>query len=77
MQDDFAVSMDEIDQHKFEIDQLVREVNELKENIADMKKTMGFDDDLFDDLDDFDKKVRFFFLGWKRKKWSNELKSCD
>lgn len=34
-----------------------QEIDQLKNNVADMKKNMGFDDELFDDLDDFDKKV--------------------
>lgn len=69
MQDEFAESLFEIDEHKIETDQLKREINELKENVADMKKTMGFDDDLFDDLDDFDKKVsdECIFGGGKEK----------
>lgn len=36
-----------------------QEINQLKGNVSDMKKNMGFDDELFDDLDDFDKKVSF------------------
>lgn len=33
------------------------EIDQLRVNVADMKKNMGFDDELFDDLNDFDKKV--------------------
>lgn len=35
------------------------EIENLKRDVAEMRKNMGFDDDLFDDLDDFDKKVSF------------------
>lgn len=34
-----------------------QEIDQLKTNVADLRKNMGFDDELFDDLDDFDKKV--------------------
>lgn len=34
-----------------------KEIDQLNSNVADMRKNMGFDDELFDDLDDFDKKV--------------------
>lgn len=67
MQEEINVCLEEIDQQKFEIDQLVREANELRGNVADMKKNMGFDDELFDDLDEFDKKVSLCFGGGKRK----------
>lgn len=33
-----------------------QEIDSLQETVADMKKNL-FDDDFFDDLDDFDKKV--------------------
>ena len=33
------------------------EIENLKRDVAEIRKNMGFDDDLFDDLDDFDKKV--------------------
>ena len=33
------------------------EIDQLRGNVADLKKNMGFDDELFDDLDDFDEKV--------------------
>lgn len=33
------------------------EIDQLRVNVSEMRKTIGFDDDLFDDLDDFDKKV--------------------
>lgn len=62
MQEDIAICLEEIDQQKLEIDQLTREANELRGNVADMKKNMGFDDDLFDDLDEFDKKVSDYWF---------------
>lgn len=34
-----------------------QEIDQLKANVADVRKNIGFDDELFDDLDDFDKKV--------------------
>lgn len=34
-----------------------QEIDQLRVNVSEMRKTIGFDDDLFDDLDDFDKKV--------------------
>lgn len=33
------------------------EIDQLKANLAEMSKNIGFDDELFDDLDEFDKKV--------------------
>lgn len=34
-----------------------QEIDQLKSDAAEMKKNMGFDDELFDDLGDFDKEV--------------------
>lgn len=39
-----------------------QEIDQLKGNVADMRKNIGFDDELFDDLDDFDKKVSLFIV---------------
>lgn len=66
MQEEINGCLEEIDQQKYEIDQLVREANELRGNVAEMKKSMGFDDELFDDLDEFDKKVSCI-LGVEKK----------
>jgi hypothetical protein len=67
MQEDLDMSFMKIEQQRKEIKQLVEEVTELKENVNEMKTaSLGFDDDLFDDLDEFDKKVScgFVFSGW-------------
>jgi hypothetical protein len=61
MQEEINMCLEEIDLQKLEIDQMVKEANELRGNIAEMKKNMGFDDELFDDLDEFDKKVSLLF----------------
>lgn len=34
-----------------------QEIDQLRYNYAELKKSMAFDEELFDDLDDFDKKV--------------------
>lgn len=39
-----------------------QEIDQLKGNVADMRKNIGFDDELFDDLDDFDKKVSLIIV---------------
>lgn len=36
------------------------EIDQLKSDVSFVKKSIGFDDELFDDLSDFDKKVRIF-----------------
>lgn len=35
-----------------------QEIDQLKSDVGDLRKNIGFDDELFDDLSDFDKKVR-------------------
>lgn len=35
-----------------------QEIDQLKSDVGDMRKNIGFDDELFDDLSEFDKKVR-------------------
>lgn len=62
LQAELTSSWKEIDQQKIEIKQILRENVELRENVNEMKKNMGFDDDLFDDLDEFDKKVSDGFV---------------
>lgn len=36
-----------------------KEIDQLKSDVGHMKKNIGFDDELFDDLSDFDKKVSY------------------
>lgn len=71
MQEDLESSLDEIDQQKSDIDKLVREVNELRGSLSDMKKFTGYDEELFDEVDEFDKKVSriSFFGGGNEKKY--------
>lgn len=63
LQEELTSSWEEIDQQRIEIKQLVREMTELKENVNGMNK-MAFDDELYDDLDEFGKKVSDDFLFW-------------
>lgn len=51
-----------------------QEIDQLQTSVADMKKNIAFDDELFDDLDEFGKKVSCSRYEWmenfpKRNLW--------
>ena len=53
------------------------EIDQLRTNIADMKRNIGFDDELFDDLDDFDKKVSWQMFLQEKKNFSTLIKARE
>lgn len=70
MQEKITLCQKEIDLQKLEMDQLAKEAIDLRVNIADMQKSMGLDDELFDDLDEFNKNVSLFLgVELKRRSW--------